>query len=191
MAGKATRAGIQAAANRIGCNTATLRAVLAVETAGRGFFTDGRPVILFERHVFSRLTSRMHDGLAPDISNPIAGGYLGMEREYGRLYKAAQFDADVAAMSCSWGIGQIMGFNYEKCGEKSLIGFLLAMHNSEDVQLLLMAQFILNTGDAALDLKTRNWAGFAKAYNGRDYARNSYDVRLAKAYDVAVKQEAA
>lgn len=190
MAGKYTRTGLANAASRLECDVPTLRAVLAVETANRGFFADGRPVILFERHVFSRLSERKFDAVAPDVSNVTSGGYLGDVREYGRLYKAAQLDSDVAAQACSWGIGQIMGFNYAKCGEKSLLGFLLAMHNNEDVQLQLMAQFIISAG-AHIDLKNRNWAGFAKLYNGRDYRRNEYDVKLQKAYDTIVKQETA
>lgn len=177
-----TREGIARAARRIGCDEHALRAVIAVETNGYGFLADGRPAILFERHVFSRLTARAFDGLHPDIANPVAGGYTAPATEYTRLYRALQLDADAAVQSASWGIGQIMGFNWELTGEKSLTGFLVAMHHNEDAQLALMAEFIVSSG-AHKPLAERDWAGFARIYNGAAFARNRYDTRLAKAYE--------
>ena len=44
-------------------------AVLSVETNGFGFLKDRRPLILFERHIFSNLTQGRFDRDNPDISN--------------------------------------------------------------------------------------------------------------------------
>ena len=49
--------------------------VLSVETSGCGYLRDRRPKILFERHVFSRLTERRFDEDDRDISQRTAGGY--------------------------------------------------------------------------------------------------------------------
>ena len=47
-----------AAADRLDVPLASIKAVNEVESSGRGFLADGRPVILFERHVF--WLSRIH-----------------------------------------------------------------------------------------------------------------------------------
>lgn len=49
-----------------------LWAVIGVETSGCGYFDDRRPQILYERHIFYRLTQ----GRFPvsDINSPDAGG---------------------------------------------------------------------------------------------------------------------
>ncbi len=46
-------------------NAAEVWSVLSVETHGSGFLPDRRPKILFERHVFSRLTNRQFDTSHP------------------------------------------------------------------------------------------------------------------------------
>ena len=52
---------------------------------------------------------------------------------------------------------------------------------SELNQLRQMAAFIKAAG--LLDeLQNKNWAGFAKGYNGPQYEKNQYDVKLADAY---------
>lgn len=188
MAGKLTPEGIARAAALIGTDTRTLRAVLAVEALGFGFLPDGRPKILFERHKFYQQADQMRVKQwaieVPDICNPKAGGYKGDEAEYPRLYRALQLDNRAAVMSASWGIGQIMGFNWQMCGEASLMGFLLAMHNDEDTQLMLMGQFIRSKG-AADELCRHDWAGFAYLYNGSGYAKEGYHLKLAAAYKAA------
>lgn len=186
MAGKMTPAGIARSAAVVGCDVPAMRAVLAVETLGDGFDEKGRPRILLERHKFYHLADPLRRDewhrLYPDICNPKAGGYGPSSSQYLRLYRALQLDADAAVKACSWGIGQIMGFNYALTGEASLLGFVLAMHHDEDVQLLLMANFIRAVG-AGDELARHDWAGFARIYNGPAYRRNAYDTKLAAAYD--------
>lgn len=185
MAGKLTQAGIQRAADALGCEVAAIRAVITVETAGSGFLADGRPKILFERHIFSRRTGGKFDQSHPDLSNPRRGGYVGNEGEYPRLYRALQLDHDAAIESASWGLGQVMGFNWALCGEKSLIGFLMAMHHNEDSQLALMAAYIQRVG-LADELQRRDWDGFRLIYNG-PASDPIYGKRLATAYAAARK----
>ena len=47
-----TSADLLAAANKVGVDVATIRAVIEVETAGAGFDAKKRPKLLFEPHVF-------------------------------------------------------------------------------------------------------------------------------------------
>ena len=69
--------GVAAACDTLRLHAAELWSVLTVETRGCGYLADRRPLILFERHYFSRLTKRKFDAKAPDISNLQWGGYVG------------------------------------------------------------------------------------------------------------------
>ncbi len=173
--------GLGEAIGRLDVKSAELWAVLGVETHGCGFLPDRRPLILFERHVFSRETGRRYDTTDPDISSATPGGYRGGAGEYTRLDKALALDHDAALHSASWGIGQVMGFNAEIAGFRDVQTMVAAMCQSESEQLAGMAGEIKhNRLDRAL--RTHDWPAFARGYNGIDYARNSYDTRLAAAY---------
>jgi hypothetical protein len=171
---------IEAAAARIGCKVAAVRAVIDVESGG-GFLPDGRPKILFERHYFSRLTKRKFDSSHPDISCRKWGGYRGGAREYERLAIAIELDRDAALRSASWGAFQIMGDNYKLCGFRSVEDFVNAMVSGAPAQLGAFVSFIKTTGFSD-ELIRADWAGFARGYNGPAYRANKYDDRLAAAY---------
>ena len=55
------------------------------------------------------------------------------------------------------------------------------MSYSELEQLELFAAFIRNTG-MLNDLRAKNWAAFARKYNGASYARRGYHTKMAAAY---------
>lgn len=181
MSGSLTHEGIARAAALIGCGVPEMAAVIQVEALGEGFLADGRPKILFERHKFHQFTGGVFDVVAPRVSNAKAGGYETPAGEYTRLYIAQQLAPEMATQCASWGIGQVMGYNWALAGEKSLIGFLLAAHHNADAQLMLMAHFIRSVG-ADDELRQHDWAGFARLYNGTGYARNKYDVKLSAAF---------
>jgi hypothetical protein len=152
--------------------------VLSVETSGFGYLNDRRPAILFERHHFHKQTNGVFDAVNPAISSPKAGGYLGGAAEYTRLAQAVALNRRAALNSTSWGIGQIMGFNSAAAGFSDVEAMVAAMMDNEDAQIKGMAKFVCSTGlDAALS--QHNWAKFAQGYNGADFARNQYDLRLA------------
>lgn len=172
------------------CEVAALKAVQEVETGGKGgFFAPGKPAILFEGHIFwSQLKKK---GLNPECY--CAGNedilypkwekihYKGGLREYSRLEKAREINREAADASASWGMFQIMGFNYAACGEPTVESFVSAMCESELKQLVLSARFIKKAGMLPA-LQTKNWAEFAKRYNGPAYAANRYDKKLSEAY---------
>jgi hypothetical protein len=188
-----TRAGLDKVLAILGLgpnDAAYIWTVIEVETAGLtqgfGFRLDRRPQILFERHIFRKYTDGRFDGVAPDISGP-AGGYGSLAEQYAKLDKAvalcgtAQLSAEPALKSASWGMGQVMGFNHKVAGFKTATSMVRAMIKSEDAQLAAMAGFLKANGLAALLLK-RDWAGFAKGYNGPSYWQNRYDVKLAEQF---------
>src|SRR5437763_1168307 len=99
--------GLDAASRALSVNAPEIWAVLAVETSGCGYLSDRRPPILFERHIFSRLTKGQFD--TSDVSNPQAGGYgPSGANQYLRLTNAIGLHRNAALESASWGLAQIM-----------------------------------------------------------------------------------
>ncbi len=171
------------AAERLGCEVAAIKAVAEVESGPYGaFLPDGKPVILFERHLFSRLTKKNYDASAPDISNPKPGGYGQVSKQHDRLAKAAALDQDAAQQSCSWGRFQVLGRNWKSLAYSSLKDFVDSMYRDEAAHLDSFVRFV-ETNNLARHLKTKNWAGFAKGYNGPSYQQYKYDTKLAAAYN--------
>src|ERR1700730_591474 len=79
--------GLARVSSDLGVHASEIWTVVAVETSGCGFLADGRPQILYERHIFHRLTQgRYDDG---DIRDPKprgnsgATGWLELSREIG------------------------------------------------------------------------------------------------------------
>jgi hypothetical protein len=173
--------GLDRVCTSLGVAAPEVWAVVTVETSGFGFLPERRPRILFERHIFHRLTDGRFDAVAPDISNAARGGYAGGSAEYRRLEAAMRCDRRAALESASWGIGQVMGFNHQVVGFDTVEEMVAAMVRDEASQLAAMASFITHTGLDA-PLRRRDWTSFARGYNGRDFAANHYDTRLAAAH---------
>ena len=181
---KLAMADYQAVATAIRCEVAAVRAVVSVEAAGSGFYSDGRPKILFEAHWFCDLTNGDYDDDYPSISSQVWNRdlYIGGVGEWDRLYLACTLDRAAAMKSASWGLGQVMGFNHKAAGYGDVESFVRDMHLSEGKQLMAMFNFIKTNGlDRALIRK--DWATFARGYNGESYRENAYDEKLADAYD--------
>jgi hypothetical protein len=168
--------GLGAVTQKLGVHAPEIWTVLAVETSGCGYLPDLRPQILYERHVFHRLTQgKFDDG---DISDPKPGGYgASGAHQYGRLAVAVAEDRTAALQSCSWGIGQIMGENYAMAGFPDVEQMVAAMSESEDRQLAAMGNFLMSSR-LNVPLQAHDWASFARGYNGANYAINRYDIRL-------------
>jgi hypothetical protein len=161
-----------------------------VETGGRGgFFAPGRPAILFEGHIFwnqlkkfginpEKLVTGNEDILYPRWTKAHYKGGLG---EYDRLKKALAIHEQAAICSASWGLFQIMGFNYAACGCKDTKDFLEKMCANEGCQLDLFTSFLKYNGWDRY-LRSLSWTEFARNYNGPQYALNRYHEKLQKAY---------
>ena len=172
----------QEAAKLLNCEVAAIRAVAEVESKGDGFLPDGRPTLLFERHVFHKKTGGKYSATYPDISNKTAGGYgKGGANQHIRLAKAANLNRDAALESASWGKFQIMGYHWKELGYKSLQSFINAMYESEAKHLEAFVRFIQVNG-LADELRNKQWAKFARAYNGPNYEKNNYHTKMANAY---------
>lgn len=181
--GEITDSDYQAAARSLGCEEAAIRAIAKVESPRGPFEDDGEPSILFERHIFHRLTGGRFDSVAPDLSNSKRGGYGKYSEQHPKLQRAVALDRDAALQSASWGQFQIMGFNYRQAGHATLQSFINAMYRSASAQLEALVNFIRNDHRLLSAIRTKDWASFARIYNGPAYAENEYDVKIARAYD--------
>ncbi len=187
------------AAERLNVPLASVYAVNEVESKGSGFLDNGKPVILFERHIMYRQLAKVrHEGddpaalkrhaeqLAatnPAIVNQKSGGYAGGSAEHQRLATARLIDDTAALESASWGAFQIMGFHWQRLGYNSVQEFVAAMSAGESEQFDAFVRFIETDPVLHKALKGRKWAEFAKLYNGPDYQRNLYDIKLQRAYE--------
>lgn len=171
------------AAEEIGCEVAAIKAVCEVEAPRGGFRNDGSIVTLFEGHIFSKFTKGVYDDMYPDISYRkwTTKFYGGPTTEFNRLNKAIQLNVTAALMSASWGRFQIMGFNHALCGFSTVDEFVRAMKMGESPQLLAFVEYVkqVRLDDELCD---KRWADFARGYNGPAYQKNSYDIKLMKAY---------
>lgn len=192
-------ADLVSASQRLGVPVAAVYALNEVESQGRGFLDNGKPVILYERHIMYRqlqvprtpeddpeqLRQRADDlaKQAPALVNPEAGGYIGGTSEHQRLAQARQIDEIAALESASWGAFQVMGFHWKRLGYASVHDFVAAMVRSEADQLEAFVRFIETDASLLKALKGLKWATVAKLYNGPDYQRNLYDVKLERAFE--------
>lgn len=186
---KLTEAQISTQAKALGIEVAALRAVIEVECKSSGFNADGTPVILFERHIMrQRLIANKRDidlslisAERPDLCSKSTGSYGLYSAQHGRLNAAAQYHRDSALESASWGLGQVMGYHWQALGYPSLQAFINAMYKDEASQLDAMCRYI-QVNNLVNALKNKDWKAFARGYNGKAYAKNSYDIKLANAY---------
>lgn len=180
---------IESVAKELDVSLAVIMAVNEVESLGTGFLDDGRPKILFERHIFYRsLLDKKFDVKPwsqryPNIVNAKHGGYVGNSGEYSRLSVAMSIDKNSALESCSWGLFQIMGHHWDNLGYSSIQDFVNRMKTSEAEHIEAFKRFVLADAELLTSLRNKKWAEFAAIYNGTAYRRNLYDVKLERAYE--------
>ena len=177
-----SESGLAQAAQTLGVERPVLWAVMTVETKGCGFLPDRRPLILFERHWFRKLTGGKFDAAVPDLSNPAAGGYgAAGANQHQRLERAIKLERKAALESTSWGLGQVMGFNAKAVEFADVEAMVKAMCDSEDAQFQAMVGFVQSNGLSKF-LRSGDWSSFAKFYNGPEFQKNQYDTKLARAH---------
>jgi hypothetical protein len=176
----ATADDIARIAGRLGASAAQLRAVAAVESSGGGFDLQGRPKILFERHLFHRKTGGKFSP-AP-YSQPSGGGYS--ESSWDKLTAACGKDPDAALGACSWGKFQVLGLHWAKLGYASPWELAHSLVTGEAAHYDLFARYIETFGlrDALRKVSANpaDCRDFAAGYNGPAYKKFSYDTRIAK-----------
>lgn len=187
---------LRRAAEQLGCAVEMVIAVAEVESAPGGpVLDDGRPAILFERHWFHKLTGGRWSKGHPQISSSQTGGYKGGAEEWLRLAAARTLDEDAALMSASWGLFQILGVNHKSAGFET-VEDMVAMMSRRKLEggLRLVPEqldaFVAFCRSKGLEgpLRREDVVTVARIYNGKGFAANRYDQKLATALIAARKR---
>ena len=180
----------QAAAARLGVSVPAVKAVATVESNGGGFLPDGRVKVQYEPHVMYRqLASNFDRARAdkelvahPDLVAKKAGSYQSLDKEDKDMNRAAQLiDRTSALESASWGAFQIMGYHWKTLQYTTLQGFINDQYTAAG-QLETFVRFIQADPRLLKALRGKDWATFARIYNGPNYAANKYDTKLAAVF---------
>lgn len=177
-------------AEELGVEVAAIKAVVLIEAgeAMKGFLAPGVPVVNFQPSMFGRYCRKAANKAGcKDARVPEGLSGYGLS-EWTQLVKARRKNCDAANMSTFWGMFQIGGFGYRQCGCETVQEMVDLMSRSELEQLELFATFISNSGMLPA-LRAKDWATFARKYNGASYARRGYHTRMAKAYAKYKKEE--
>lgn len=170
--------------HRIGVGEDEVHAVMDVEAAGGAWDARGRPKMLFEPHRFWKNLGpgpKRDAAVSAGLAYPSWGEKPYPKDSYPRLQQAMAIDETAALKSASWGLGQVLGENHVMVGHDTVQSMVLALLDDSEVHLEQMIAFIMS---ARLDgkLRAHDWSGFARGYNGPQYAKHGYHTRLAAAY---------
>lgn len=189
MFDEATVRAAAAVATRLNVELPALLAVAEIESGGKAFArVNGKnePLIRFEGHYFDRrlTAAQRKEARAAGLSSPTAGAVKNPVKQEDRwklLNKAILINSNAALESVSWGLGQVMGAHWKALGYGSVSALVNECRASVAGQIEVMARFI-ETNNLAGHLRRKDWAAFAKAYNGPGYKKNAYDTKMASAY---------
>lgn len=185
-------------ANEINVEVAAIKAVIEIEAGKnlKGFLAPKKPVLYFSKNMFNKnlrkrgitvsAKQRKNEAAFLPLNRRKYGSYLGAQ--HARFESACTIDSVSAILSCYWGMFQIGGFNWKRCGCSSPQEFAEKMTESEFEQLELFVHFISNNNNLQHHLRNKNWVAFARIYNGSKRAR-SYANRMAAAYKRHAKQQ--
>lgn len=181
-----------------------IKALVKVESAGRGHLSDGRAKILFEGHKFWYWLKKFgKDPEALSVGNEdiiykkwTRTHYRVGIKEYDRLEEARKIDPKAAIYASSWGLFQILGENLEhnikSRNYKDVADFEAKQHESEYYHFLDFLAFIKIKkvrGKSLIEYISEanegnyDWESFAYGYNGSGYKVNEYHLKMKHFYE--------
>ena len=178
-----TQKDFELVAKELNVEVAAIKAVVEIEAgkAMKGFWAPGVPVINFDKSMYNIYKNKV-ESTAGAKGEKVPPGLTGHAlKEWTLFINMRKTNAQGANMGTFWGMFQIGGFNYKKCGCATVDEFVERMSYSELEQLQLFAVFITETGMVE-SLRKKDWSAFARRYNGKSYASRGYHTRMAKAY---------
>ncbi len=159
----------QARANRLPVETAL--AVFCVESNLAYDPRTGLVIIRFEPHIFRRKAGQ-----------EVAFRRGGQQDEWRNLSQAFDLDADAALLSTSYGLPQLMGFNWQVTRHPGVQAMVLAFQDSCEEQVAGFFNFVEQNGLNRYILNA-DWRGFSRRYNGPGNV-DVYSGRLIRALKV-------
>lgn len=172
---------------------AKLLAVVDVESAGRAFWKIGGrnlPAVRPEAHKFyDRLNgAKRKKAVAAGLANPRAGA-IKVPGSWAAVYDVVErmvaIDRSAAYESCSWGVGQVMGFHWQRLGYPSVEALVKSCQTVEgqvDCMVRYVEEFKLRDELLQGGSSAASWKAFAKAYNGPAGVSRGYHKLMAAAY---------
>lgn len=179
-----------------GISVNIIRAFATVESGGRSGFGPAKlPVIAFEGHLFRKYTKRIYDQAHPLLSYPYvrkAGPQWQVNNKdqikaWETMATAFALNQEAALMSASWGMFQIMGFNFAACGYTSVFEFVAALKVNAGNQLKAFLALCSHSPALMKAMKAKDFTAMARNYNGEDYG--NYDDLMKKAYDALERKK--
>lgn len=173
------------------------QAILQIESGGRSFGADGKPLIRFEAHIFKdRLANDAlwseHFQVDPNVpwtkqmwrrspGDPWQAIHTGNQAdEWAAFSFALGLNADAATKAISMGAPQIMGFNAQRVGWPSAAAMLSAFQDT-NMQTLGFINYFLSDPQLIQAVHDKDWRMIAMLYNGTGNV-DSYSAQLAAKY---------
>ena len=155
--GRLTERDFEEVAAELGVEVAAIKAVTEIEAgpSHNGFWSEGKPIINFDLNVYRTRAAKRKINLkkyakshSVIFNRPNTARYGSQQAaQQARLDAAMKIDSISAIEGTFWGMFQIGGFNYQRCGTKSHADFVHRMSRSERDQLALHAE-VQGTQDA-------------------------------------------
>ncbi len=143
-----------------------LLAFIEVESGGRGFDEKtGKLILQYEPAVFSKAT-----GILRSTSNQYKWDENKVDvqsKEWEAFNEAFKINPEEAMKATSWGLPQIMGFNYKQAGYDSVNAMLDDYKKGELNQVVSLIKFIQNSPKLYKAVLEKDYEEIAAIYNGR------------------------
>jgi hypothetical protein len=133
---------------------ATALAVFRVESGTAYDPRTGLVIIRFEPHIFRRKAGQR-----------VAYSRGGQPHEWRNLARAYDLDPEAALLSTSYGLPQLMGFNWQVTRHPTVKAMVLAFQDSCEEQVAGFFAFVEKNGLGRYILKA-DWRNFTRRYNG-------------------------
>jgi hypothetical protein len=146
-------------------------AVFSVESNQAYDPRTGLLIIRFEPAVFRRKAGQ-----------EVACGRAGQQDEWRNLARAYAVDAEAALLSTSYGLPQLMGFNWLLTRHPSVQAMVLAFQDSCEEQVAGFFGFVEKNG-LVKHILNADWRGFTRRYNGAGNV-DEYSGKLIRALKV-------
>ena len=186
---------IRKVAKAFNLHPAALAAFIDTESGGKGF-ADGKIIIQFEPSHFVKYAKGEYDRYKKGQSSykaewlVVLGNRVQNQQAEWLAFNAAwKISAYAAMMATSIGMGQIMGFNYERLGFANVGLMWDSAKSGYEAQVWQIAQFIKTDSVLYNALKIGDWHTVAVRYNGTGYkalaarlGREPYNITMAKNY---------
>jgi len=169
-----TKGAVERAAAMVPCHPAMIAAFIDVEAGGTGYYANNMLKVLPEPHWLYRLLPTGQRNKALMLGLAIKSW---SRSTYRRMFPtamsrydylndvASRWGKEIAVDTASWGAGQVMGFNAEKCGYGSAVEMYDAFAGSEDEQIIAIVKYLIRSGGRD-ELQREDCQGLARIYNG-------------------------